>query len=675
MSGTRTIERLAIDTIRTLAIDAVQKANSGHPGMPMGMADVAYTLWSRFLKHDPSDAKWPDRDRFVLSAGHGSMLLYALLHLTGYGLSLEEIQNFRQWGSKTAGHPEYGHAAGIETTTGPLGQGVANAVGMAMAEEFVAAAFNRPGYDIFDHYTYVIAGDGDLMEGVASEAASLAGHLALGKLIVLYDSNKISIEGSTTLAFSEDVGQRFEAYKWQVLHTDGHNTEEVAQAIQQAQENSEQPTLIFCDTHIAHGSPNKQDSSSAHGSALGEEEVRLTKEGMGWPASAQFLVPEEVREHYAGLRIAWMATRRQWESLFADYANDYPQEAELLRTLWANKLPDGWQDNLPALRSNGEEATRASSGAVLNAIAPYLPTLIGGSADLAPSNNTYIEANGDFHAGSYHGRNLRFGVREHAMGGILNGLALHGELLTYGGTFLVFSDYMRPAIRLAALMKLPVIYVFTHDSILLGEDGPTHQPIEHLAALRAIPQLTVMRPADGNETVIAWKTALLNREGPTALILSRQKLPLTPETQRKCEEGVPRGAYVVADSPTGSIDLILIATGSEVALAMEARDQLARQEVGARVVSMPSWELFEAQTGEYRNQVLPPTVTRRLAIEAGISLGWSRYVGDMGSTLTIDGRFGASAPAAVLTEKFGFTVENVVKHALALARPHSDIAT
>jgi len=666
MSDTHTIEGLTIDTIRTLAIDAVQKANSGHPGMPMGMADVAYTLWSRFLKHDPSDARWPDRDRFVLSAGHGSMLLYALLHLTGYDLSLEEIQNFRQWDSKTAGHPEYGHAAGIETTTGPLGQGIANAVGMAMAEEFVAATFNRPGYDIFDHYTYAIAGDGDLMEGVASEAVSLAGHLALGKLIVLYDNNKITIEGSTALAFTEDVGGRFEAYKWQVLHIDGHNTEEVAQAIQQARENREQPTLILCDTHIAHGSPNKQDSASAHGSALGEEEVRLTKESMGWPASAHFLVPEEVRDHFAGLRTDWMATRKQWESQFADYANDYPQEAELLRTLWANKLPDGWQDNLPALRSSGEEATRSSSGAVLNAVAPYLPTLIGGSADLAPSNNTYIESNGDFQAGNYHGRNLRFGVREHAMGGILNGLALHGELVAYGGTFLVFSDYMRPAIRLAALMKLPVIYAFTHDSILLGEDGPTHQPIEHLAALRAIPQLTVMRPADGNETVIAWKTALLNREGPTALVLSRQKLPLTPETQQKCEKGVPRGAYVVVDSPTGFIDLILIGTGSEVALAMEARDQLARQEVGARVVSMPSWELFEAQTGEYRDQVLPPSVTRRLAIEAGISLGWSRYVGDMGSTLTIDGRFGASAPAGILAEKFGFTVENVVERSLKL---------
>jgi len=663
---TSALDDLAVNTIRMLSIDAVQRANSGHPGMPMGAADMAYTLWADFLRHDPTHPDWPDRDRFVLSAGHGAMLLYALLHLAGYDMTLEDLMSFRQWGSKAPGHPEYGAAPGIEVTTGPLGQGISTAVGMAIAERFLAATFNRPGHEIINHYTYVIASDGDLMEGISSEAASLAGHLKLGKLIVLYDDNDISIEGKTDITFTEDVGMRFRAYGWHVQHVDGFDRPAIAQAIREAQQRADAPSLIICKTILAYGSPNLQNNPEAHGAPLGKEEVILTKQNLGWPADKEFYVPEEVYALFADFRRRWTAERQAWEERFAAYAREYPKEAELLQTLWNNQLPAGWEEHLPPLRSEGKEATRNSSGVVLNAIAPYLPTLMGGSADLAPSNKTYLKGAGDFQPGSYHGRNLRFGVREHAMGAILNGLALHKGPIPYGGTFLVFSDYMRPAIRLASLMELPVVYVFTHDSIFLGEDGPTHQPIEHLAALRAIPHLVVIRPADANETVIAWKVALQRREGPTALILSRQNLPILPQTQQHCAEGLPRGAYVLSDPPTPSLDMILIATGSEVHLALGAQKALLEKGIAARVVSMPSWELFDAQPQEYRDAVLPPAVRRRLAIEAGTSQGWCKYIGEAGRTLTIDGRFGASAPAEVLAEKFGFTVDNVVRIALSM---------
>ena len=666
MIRTSALDDLAVNTIRMLSIDAVQRANSGHPGMPMGAADMAYTLWADFLRHDPTHPDWPDRDRFVLSAGHGAMLLYALLHLAGYDMTLEDLMSFRQWGSKAPGHPEYGAAPGIEVTTGPLGQGISTAVGMAIAERFLAATFNRPGHEIINHYTYVIASDGDLMEGISSEAASLAGHLKLGKLIVLYDDNDISIEGKTDITFTEDVGMRFRAYGWHVQHVDGFDRPAIAQAIREAQQREDAPSLIICKTILAYGSPNLQNNPEAHGAPLGKEEVILTKQNLGWPADKEFYVPEEVYALFADFRRRWTAERQAWEERFAAYAREYPKEAELLQTLWNNQLPAGWEEHLPPLRSEGKEATRNSSGVVLNAIAPYLPTLMGGSADLAPSNKTYLKGAGDFQAGSYHGRNLRFGVREHAMGAILNGLALHKGPIPYGGTFLVFSDYMRPAIRLASLMELPVVYVFTHDSIFLGEDGPTHQPIEHLAALRAIPHLVVIRPADANETVIAWKVALQRREGPTALILSRQNLPILPQTQQHCAEGLPRGAYVLSDPPTPSLDMILIATGSEVHLALGAQKALLEKGIAARVVSMPSWELFDAQPQEYRDAVLPPAVRRRLAIEAGTSQGWCKYIGEAGRTLTIDGRFGASAPAEVLAEKFGFTVDNVVRIALGM---------
>ncbi len=663
---TSALDDLAVNTIRMLSIDAVQRANSGHPGMPMGAADMAYTLWADFLRHDPTHPDWPDRDRFVLSAGHGAMLLYALLHLAGYDMTLEDLMSFRQWGSKAPGHPEYGAAPGIEVTTGPLGQGISTAVGMAIAERFLAAIFNRPGHDIINHYTYVIASDGDLMEGISSEAASLAGHLKLGKLIVLYDDNDISIEGKTDITFTEDVAMRFRAYGWHVQHVDGFDRPAIAQAIRQAQQREDAPSLIICKTILAYGSPNLQNNPEAHGAPLGKEEVVLTKQNLGWPADKEFYVPDEVYALFADFRRRWTAERQAWEERFATYAREYPKEAELLQTLWNNQLPAGWEEHLPPLRSEGKEATRNSSGVVLNAIAPHLPTLMGGSADLAPSNKTYLKGAGDFQAGSYHGRNLRFGVREHAMGAILNGLALHKGPIPYGGTFLVFSDYMRPAIRLAALMELPVIYVFTHDSIFLGEDGPTHQPIEHLAALRAIPHLVVIRPADANETVIAWKVALQRRKGPTALILSRQNLPILSQTQALCAEGLPRGAYILSDPPTPSLDMILIATGSEVHLALGAQKILLEKGIAARVVSMPSWELFDAQPQEYRDRVLPPAVRRRLAIEAGTSQGWCKYIGEAGRTLTIDGRFGASAPAEVLAEKFGFTADNVVRLALSM---------
>ncbi len=660
-----TVDKLCINTIRTLAMDGVQKAKSGHPGMPMGMADAAYVLWTRFLSHNPADPDWPNRDRFVLSAGHGSMLLYSLLHLTGYDLPLEELESFRQWGSLTPGHPEYGLTSGVETTTGPLGQGFANGVGMAMAERFLAATFNRPGFPVFDHYTYAIVSDGDLMEGLSHEAASLAGHLGLGKLIYLYDDNEISIEGSTDIAFTEDVVARFRAYGWHVQEVDAYDLDGVEAAIRAAQAETERPSLIACHSHIGYGSPNKQDSASAHGAPLGEDEVRLAKEALGWSPDAQFFVPEDALAVFRQALEQGREAQAGWQETFERYQAAYPEEAALLETLWAGRLPEGWTDVLPTFSSeDGPLATRKASGAVLNALAPALPTLIGGSADLAPSNNTLLTGYDDFQSVSPTGRNLRFGVREHAMGSILNGLALHGGLLPYGGTFMVFSDYMRPPVRLAAMMGLPIVYVWTHDSPWLGEDGPTHQPIEQLVALRAIPNLVIIRPADANETVAAWRVALERRDGPTGLALTRQKLPVLFETTRNPADTVARGAYVLADS-SGIPEVLLIASGSEVHVALEARDLLAQKGVAVRVVSMPSWELFDAQPKSYQESVLPPEVTARLAIEAGVTQGWAKYVGISGDVIGRD-RFGASAPYKVLMEKFGFTAEAVAERALRL---------
>ena len=631
----------------------------------MGAADMAYVLWTRFLRHNPANPLWPDRDRFVLSAGHGSMLLYSLLHLTGYDLPLEELMNFRQWGSRTPGHPEYGLTPGVETTTGPLGQGFANGVGMAIAEAYLAARFNRPGHKIVDHYTYAIVSDGDLMEGIASEAASLAGHLRLGKLIYLYDDNRVSIEGSTDLAFTEDRGQRFQAYGWHVQRVDGYDLEAIAAAIRAAQRDP-RPSLIMARTHLAYGSPHKQNDAKAHGAPLGEEEVRLTKENLGWPTEPPFFIPEEALARFRQALERGHAWEAEWRARFDAYAAEYPDLAEEWRMAMAGELPPGWDAALPVFKpEDGPMATRAASGKVLNAIAPRLPTLIGGSADLAPSTKTYLEGLGDFGAEDRLGRNLHFGVREHAMGGILNGMALHGGVIPFGGTFLVFSDYMRPSIRMAAMMGLHVIYVFSHDSLWIGEDGPTHQPVEQLAALRAIPNLTVIRPADANETVVAWRVALEQRSGPVALILSRQSLPILDRTSLAPAEGLVRGAYVLAEAEGGRPDLILIATGSEVHLALEAQKLLAERGVRARVVNMPSWELFDRQPESYRRAVLPPEVTARLAIEAGVSQGWHRYVGPAGDVLGIE-RFGASAPYKVLQEKFGFTAEDVAQRALAL---------
>ena len=661
-----TLQHQAINTIRTLSMDAVQAANSGHPGAPMGAAPMAYVLWTRFLRHNPADPAWPDRDRFVLSAGHASMLLYSLLHLTGYDLPLDEIKNFRQWGSKTPGHPEYGLTPGVEVTTGPLGSGVSNAVGMAIAERMLAARFNRPGHTIVDHRTYVYVSDGDLMEGIASEASSLAGTLGLAKLTFLYDDNDISIEGSTDLAFQENVGERFRAYGWHVQHVDGHDLDALDAALRAAQAVEDQPSIIVAVTEIAHGSPNKAGTAAAHGAALGEEEVRLTKEVFGWPVEPAFHVPEEVLAEFRVALEQGAARQANWQERFDAYERAFPEEAAEWRRGVAGHLPEGWEAHLPAFAPEdaASMATRAASGKVLNTLAPVIPNLAGGSGDLAPSNNTYLSGYADFARDAWEGRNLRFGVREHAMGGIVNGLAVHGGIIPYGGTFLAFSDWMRGAIRLGAIMGCHAIYVFTHDSIGLGEDGPTHQPIEQLMALRAIPKLTVLRPADANETAAAWKIALERRNGPTLLALTRQGVPVIGE-QERVRDGVPRGAYVLDDPPGGAPDIILIATGSEVSLAREAAGALAGQGIAARVVSMPSWELFADQPQSYRDEVLPPNVSARLAIEAGTTLGWERYVGACGEVVGID-RFGASAPGKVMMERYGFTAEAITERAAAL---------
>jgi transketolase len=661
------LDQLSINTIRMLAVDAVEQAKSGHPGMPMGTAPMAYVLWTRFLRHNPTNPDWPDRDRFVLSAGHGSMLLYSLLHLTGYDLPLEEIKHFRQWGSRTPGHPEHTLTPGVETTTGPLGQGFANGVGMAIAEAFLAERFNRPGHTLVDHYTYAIVSDGDLMEGVASEAASLAGHLQLGKLIYLYDDNGISIDGSTELAFTEQVGKRFEAYGWHVQEiVDGNDVAALEAAIKAAQAESTRPSLIIVHTHIAYGSPGKQDTAEAHGAPLGAEEVKRTKEFFGWPQEPPFYIPAEVLTQFRKAVERGRGWEAEWQARFAAYAQEYPELAAEWQRAMRHDLPADWEASVPMFKAeDGAMATRVASGRVLNAIAPKIPNLIGGSADLATSNNTLLRGAGEFSAQNRAGRNLYFGVREHGMGSILNGIALHGGVIPYGATFLIFSDYMRPAIRLAALSELPVIYVFTHDSIGLGEDGPTHQPIEHLAALRAIPNLTVIRPADANETAVAWLVALRQRHGPVALALTRQNLPILDRTRMAAADGLEHGAYILIDAEGGNPDVILIATGSEVPLAVEARTQLAQQGVRARVVSMPSWELFEEQPQTYREEVLPASIRKRLAIEAGTPQGWHYYVGEAGDVIGLP-RFGASAPGQVAMERLGFTVANVVARALQL---------
>ncbi len=654
-----TLDQLCINTLRILSAEGVQKANSGHPGLPMGAASLAYVLWTRFLRHNPADPAWPNRDRFVLSAGHGSMLLYSLLHLTGYDLPLSELQNFRQWGSRTPGHPEAGLTPGVEATTGPLGQGFANGVGMALAERFLAAFFNRPGFDIVDHFTYALVSDGDLMEGISHEAASLAGHLKLGKLIYLYDDNRISIEGSTDLTFSEDRAARFAAYGWHVQEVDGLDLAALTSAIQAAQANNAQPSLILCRTTIGFGSPNRAGTAGVHGEPLGAEELRKTKENLGWPLEPPFYLPDAARAHFGQAQRSGAAAETAWRQQFADYAQAYPTLAQQWDDAWSGTLPAGWDEGLPVFAASSKGmATRNASGEVINALAARLPMLIGGSADLAPSTKTLIKGGGDFSATQPHGRNVRFGVRELGMGGLLNGLALHGGVLPYGATFLVFSDYIRPTMRVAALSHLHVIYVFTHDSIGLGEDGPTHQPVEQLAALRVIPGLTVIRPADANETIVAWQMAI-QAHGPVALILTRQNVPTLDRATLAPAAGLQRGAYILADAPGGQPQVILLASGSEVSLALEAQQRLAAQGVGVRVVNMGSWEIFARQDEAYRQQVLPPEVTARVGIEAGVTLGWERWLGAHGVMLGID-RFGASAPYERIYHEFGLTADAIV---------------
>lgn len=662
------IDELCINTIRGLAMDAVQKADSGHPGMPMGAAPMGYLVYDRFMRHNPENPKWPDRDRFILSAGHGSMLLYALLHLTGYDLSMEEIKNFRQWGSKTPGHPEFEDTPGVETTTGPLGQGFSNGVGMAVAEAFLARHFNQPegsdeNFRLVDHYTWGICSDGDLMEGISHEAASLAGHLGLGKLIYLYDDNHISIEGSTDLAFSEDIPKRFESYNWHVeVVRDGNDLDAIAGAIERAKRDRNRPSLICVRSHIAYGSP-MQDEAEAHGAPLGEENIRAAKESYGMPADETFYVPDEVREHMEQARERGREAEQAWKKRLARYREEYPEQAALFDRAIAGKLPDDWDIDLPVFApEDGPMATRNASGDVINAIKDHLPTLIGGSADLAPSTKTIMDGEGDFCLEDCGGRNMHFGVREHAMGAIVNGMALHGGVIPYGATFLVFSDYMRPALRLSAIMNADAHWVFTHDSIGVGEDGPTHQPVEHVMSLRAMPNMAVIRPADANETAIAWKLAI-ERQSPVALALTRQKLPIMDLEVHPVREGALKGAYVLAEAD-GDVDLILIATGSEVSLAMEARAALQQQGAGVRVVSMPCMEIFEEQPRHYIDEVLPLDVPK-IAIEAGATLGWERWTGCKGNVIGLD-RFGASAPGDEVFEKLGFTVEHIVEKAMAL---------
>lgn len=654
------IEQLSINTIRTLAIDAVQKANSGHPGMPLGMAPIAYALYYKTMKHNPANPKWLNRDRFVLSAGHGSMLLYSILHLSGYNVSLDDLKNFRQWGSITPGHPELGHTPGVETTTGPLGQGFATAVGMAIARDYLGALFNKDDIKIIDHGIWGICSDGDLMEGISHEAASLAGHLKLGKFVFFYDDNHITIDGNTSITYSDDVAKRFESYGWLVLTIlDVNDSDQVDRAIKLCRNGCDKPTLIITKTHIGFGSPNKQDKSSAHGAPLGEEEVKLTKRNLGMPEDKTFYVPDEVYSHFKGIAECGQEAEDLWNEKVEEYKIKYPKEYALFESVMNYNFNHDWLNHLPKFDNLSEKiATRVASGKVLNAAAIDIPTLIGGSADLNESNMTHIKSSTSFSAEDRKGKNIHFGIREHAMGAILNGMAIYGGIIPFGATFLIFSDYMRPAIRLAALMKQKVIYVFTHDSIGLGEDGPTHQPIEQIASLRSIPNLVVIRPADANETVEAWKYAINHKGGPVALILTRQKLPIIDQNKYGSAKGLQRGAYVVKDSKQKP-DLILIATGSEVSLALKAAEQLETEEKNVRVISFPSWEIFEQQDEEYKNSVLPKDIKAKLSVEMGVAMGWQKYVGDSGETLSIE-KFGASAPDSVLYEKYGFTVENVL---------------
>lgn len=654
----RTVTEQTINAIRFLSVDAVQKANSGHPGLPMGAAPMAYVIWKRFLKHNPSDPSWDDRDRFVLSAGHGSMLLYSLLHLTGYDLSLEDLKQFRQLGSKTPGHPENFVTAGIETTTGPLGQGFANGVGFAIAESLIAARFNRPGYNIVDHYTYGIVSDGDLMEGVASEAASLAGHLGLGKLIYLYDDNDISIDGSTDITFTEDVGKRFEAYAWHVQHVDdGNDVDAITAAIEAAKAETGRPSIVIVRTTIGFGSPNKQGTSGIHGSPLGDEEVRLTKLNLGWPEDKTFYVPEEADAHMREAVKQGQRSQQTWNELFKNYAAAHPELAKTYQLWMSGDFVEDWESALPVFDAGEKMATRASSGKVLNAIAAKIDNLVGGSADLTPSNNTGIKLATDYQKETPSGGYFRFGVREHGMASICNGISLHGGLRPFCGTFLIFSDYMRPAVRLSALMRQPVIYVFTHDSIGQGEDGPTHQPVEQAMSLRMIPNLLMMRPADANEVAQVWRAAMLQKDRPTAIAFTRQGVPTFDRSKMGSAEGTMKGAYVLSDDGD-TPDVILMASGSEVSLSVDAAEILRAEGKSVRVVSMPCWELFEEQSQSYKDSVLPPNVTRRLSVEAGTTMGWDRYTGAEGKSFGLD-RFGESGPGGELFKHFGFTPENI----------------
>lgn len=657
--NSKQLDQLAINTIRFLSADGVQKANSGHPGMPMACAPIVYVLYSKYMKHNPANPKWLNRDRFILSAGHGSMLLYSILHLSGYDLSLEELKNFRQWGSKTPGHPEFGLTAGVETSTGPLGQGITNAVGMAMAQAFLSANFNQDDIKVLDHYIYGICSDGDLMEGISHEAASLAGHLKLNKIIFFYDNNGISIDGKTSLSYSDDVQKRFEAYHWNVLRiNDVNNLEEIESAIQAAQKSTDKPTLIITNTRIGYGSPNKQDTSEAHGSPLGEEEVKLSKKNLGWNYEDTFFVPQEVKEHFKQVKVRGEKQEAEWQKFFEDYKQRYPERAKRMIEWMNGDLGSEWKSKLPVFEDDGKKlATRAASGKVIEALAPAIPNLIGGSADLTPSNNTRAKIYEDYSASNYGGRYIRYGVREHAMGSLMNGMALYGGVIPYGGTFFVFSDYMRPTIRLASISGIKPIYIFTHDSIGVGEDGPTHQPIEHLAALRCIPKLVTIRPAEANETAYAWKAALEHKEGPVALILARQGVPTLDQKKYPSAEGVLKGAYILYDS-SDKPELILMASGSEVDLSLRAAKELEKEGMKVRVVSFPSWELFEKQSAEYKESVLPSSVLARVSVEAGVSLGWQKYTGRFGANISIE-NYGASGPEKILMEKYGFTVENI----------------
>lgn len=666
MSNASNLDQQCVNTIRTLSMDAVQAANSGHPGMPMGMADAAYVLWTKFLKHNPENPRWFDRDRFILSAGHGSMLLYSLLHLTGYEVSLDEIKNFRQLGSITPGHPEFGMTPGVETTTGPLGQGFGTGVGMAMAELFMAETFNKDDFNLVDHYTYGIVSDGDLMEGISHESASLAGHLKLGKLIYLYDSNQISIDGSTDLSFTDDTRKRFEAYGWDVQRVDGHDHKQVEEAIVKAQK-TDTPSLIECITTIGFGSPNKEGTADSHGAPLGEEEIKLTKEKLGWKHTEPFFIPEEVKKAFRKAVDKGQRLEDDWKSLLTEYEKVHPVDGVGFKTFVSRKMPENWEEILPEFAADEKGmASRKASGAVLNELADHIFNLVGGSADLTGSNNTEMSGKGVFQKGNYKGRNVHYGVREHAMGAALNGMALHGGVIPFGGTFLVFSDYNKPSIRIAALSKIPSIYVFTHDSIGLGEDGPTHQPIEHLAAIRATPNVAVFRPADANETAYSWKAAIENAEGPSLMVLTRQSLPTLDRSVYGKASGTEKGGYILKEASSGKPSLILIATGSEIGITLEAAEKLEKKNIATRVVSLPCWELFEKQDQAYRDEVLPVDVRNRISVEAAATFGWHKWVGSEGVAIGVD-RFGESAPFEQVYEHLGITVKRIVEEGEKLA--------